>query len=329
MNMTQTRRERLRIETIEKLNFGIEIGAWHNRANLKLDYYRNITNDLFVSQPLGSTTGFGGTSLPINAGKMSNRGIEATLSIDVVKSKNIDFTLGFNHAINKNKIEDLGIVNEYPLGTGIIRKGLPYGTHYSQHYLGADPATGRPTYKKADGSVTTDINQAGLFADFGTWQPKHVGGFTADVRIHRVSISALFSYQFEVYRYDNVESWTTRSTAGYINAVNQNRILLTEQWQKPGDVKYYAGALYDRGFTSADIHDAKFLRFRNLNVSYLLPSLSINGKSLIKSAKFYVQGQNLWIWSPWRGLDPEDSNNISLNEFPNPRMIVTGIDINF
>ena len=195
--------------------------------------------------------------------------------------------------------------------------------------MGADPATGRPTYEKKDGTTTTNINEAELFAKFGTYLPKHVGGFTADVRFGKFNISALFSYQFDVYRYDNVESWTTRGTSGFSNAVNQNSILLTEQWQKPGDVKYYASPLYDRGFTSADVHDAKFLRFRNLNLSYQLPSISVKGVTIIKSAKFYVQGQNLVIWSPWRGLDPEDNNNISLQEFPNPRMIVTGLDINF
>lgn len=319
----------LNIETIAKSNIGVDLAVWRNRAKVTLEIYKNITNDLFVSQPLPATSGFGGTNLPINAGKMSNKGIELTVGVDVVKTNNFDVTVGFNHAINKNKIEDLGLVNEYPTGTSIIRKGIPFGSHYTQHYLGADPATGRPTYKKADGTTTTNISEAGLFADFGTYLPKHVGGFNLDVRVHKITISALFSYQFDVYRYDNVESWTTRSTAGYINAVNQNRMLLTDQWQKPGDQKYYAGVLYDRGFTSADVHDAKFLRFRNLNISYAIPSFSVGGKQVIKSARFYVQGQNLWIWSPWRGLDPEDSNNISLNEFPNPRMVVTGIDINF
>jgi TonB-linked SusC/RagA family outer membrane protein len=319
----------LKIETIEKLNIGTDFSFWDARARFKVELYSNITNDLFVSQPLGSTTGFGGTSLPINAGKMSNKGIEMAVDVDVVKTKNFGLTIGFNHAINKNKIEDLGLVSEYPQGTGIIRKGLPFGSHYTQHYLGADAATGRPTYKKADGTVTNDIAQAGLFADFGTYLPKHVGGFTADITFHKITVSALFSYQFDVYRYNNIESWTTRGTSGFANAVNQNKILFTEQWQKPGDVKYYASPLYDRGFTSADVHDAKFLRFRNLNISYAIPTFSINKKPIIKSARFYVQGQNLWIWSPWRGLDPEDSNNISLNEFPNPRMIVTGIDINF
>jgi hypothetical protein len=86
---------------------------------------------------------------------------------------------------------------------------------------------------------------------------------------------------------------------------------------------------YSRQFTSYDITDAKFLRFRNLNISYDIPELSIGGMKLIKSGKFYIMGQNLAIWSPWSGLDPEDDNNISLAEFPNPKAIVVGLDINF
>ena len=89
------------------------------------------------------------------------------------------------------------------------------------------------------------------------------------------------------------------------------------------------GPAYSRQFTSYDISDASFLRFRNLNVSYNLPELKVGKTRLIKSARFYVQGQNLAIWSPWSGLDPEDDNNISLAEFPNPKAVVVGIDINF
>ena len=319
----------LKIESIQKYNVGIDLNIWKNRARFTVDLYRNNTRDLFVSQPLGATTGFGGTSLPINAGVMSNRGVEITATFDIVKKKDFDFTLGFNHSINHNNIEDLGSVNEYPSGTSIIRKGLPFGSHFSQNYLGADPATGRPLYEGADGKPTLNQSAAPNLAVYGTHMPVHIGGFTADIRINRVTISALFSYQFEVMRYNNAENWTTRGTPGYFNAVNANVKMLTEQWQKPGDVKYYQSPSFDRGFTGSDVQDAKFLRFRNLNIAYSIPAIKFNGKTFIKSARFYIQGQNLAIWSPWRGLDPEDSNNISLNEFPNPKMFVTGIDINF
>lgn len=320
----------LRIERIEKYNIGFDLSMFKNRLNVVVDLYRNVTKDLFVSQPLAATTGFGGSTLPINAGQMSNKGVEFTLDYFILRKKDYDLKVGVQHAINSNNIDDLGLVNEYPVGTFIIREGLPYGSHYTQHYLGADPATGRPTYRMADGKITTDINAAGLFAEFGNPYPKHVGGITLDGRLKGFQLSALFSYQFEVNRYDNVISWTTRGIAGFANAVNQNSILLTDQWQKPGDKKYYQSPAFDRGFTSSDIGDAKFMRFRNLTISYTLTGKEAkSGKPIFKSAKFYVQGQNLAIWSPWRGLDPEDSNNISLNEYPNPRAFVAGLEISF
>jgi TonB-linked SusC/RagA family outer membrane protein len=319
----------LRIETIQKMNIGVDLGMWKNRLRITADYYNNKTVDLFVSQPLSATTGFGGTTTPINAGVMTNKGVEFVLAVDVIRTKKTDLTISFNHAINTNNIEDLGLVNDYPVGTFIIRKGLPYGSHYTQNYLGADPATGRPVFEKEDGSTTTDPAQAAFFAKFGTFTPKHVGGVNIDLRFGNFTFSALFSYQFEVTRYNNIENWITRGVAGYQTVVNGSKRLLTDQWEKPGDVKYYQSPAFDRGFNSSDIQDASFLRFRNLNIGYNIPGFDVGGTKVIKSARFYAQVQNLAIWSPWRGPDPEDNNNISLNEFPNPRMIVVGLDVNF
>lgn len=320
----------LKIETIQKYNLGTDVAFWRSRARLTVDAYYDKTVDLFVNQGIPVETGFGTPStIPINAGVMSNKGLEFLVSVDVVKSKDYLLTLGINHAININKIEDLGQVNEIPSGTFVIREGLPYGSHYATHYLGADPTTGAPMFEAEDGSTTTDPGQAFLFAKYGTFLPKHQGGFTLDFKWKRLSVGVLFSYQFDVHRYNNIENWVTRGITGYHASVNASKRLLTDQWQKPGDKKFYQYPAYDRGFSSSDIQDAKFLRFRNLVIAYQLPEINIAGKRIIKSARIYVQGQNLAIWSPWRGPDPEDNNNISLNEYPNTRNYVAGIDINF
>ncbi len=319
----------LRMEYQEKYNIGIDLALWQNRARFTVDGYRNLTRDLFVNNPLNAETGFYQAGLNLNAGTMSNQGVEFTVSVDVLKTKNSLLTIGLNHSINENKIESMGGVGEFPAGTFILREGLPYGAHYAYDYKGADPATGLPIYRAVDGTNTTDPAKAGLFADFGTFLPKHVGGFTFDYSYKRFSVSALFSYQFDVSRYNNIWNWVTRGTPGYHNAVNASNYVAANQWQKPGDVKLYQAPQYDRGFTAADIQDAKFLRFRNLSLAYNIPEISVKGMKLIKSAKFYTQMQNIAIWSPWKGPDPEDNNNISLNEFPNPRMVVFGLDINF
>jgi hypothetical protein len=320
----------LRIETVEKSNVGVDFGFWKNRVRLSVDAYRNITNDLFASQTVPGTSGFYGTSLAINAGTMSNKGLEFDLSADVLQTRNLNLNLRANHAINKNKIEDLGTVTEYVSGTAIVKVGLPVGSHYGISYLGSDPATGRPIYKRPDGTPTTNINEAGQFHEFGSHLPVHTGGFSATLRIvDRITVDAFFSYQFDVRRYNNVQNWVTQGDATYTGAVTQSQTLLTQQWQKPGDVKMLQSPAYARDFTSYDITDAKFLRFRNLNVSYTIPEIMVGSTRLLKSARFYVQGQNIAIWSPWSGLDPEDDNNISLGEFPNSRAVVVGIDINF
>lgn len=315
----------LKIETVNKLNVGFDLGVF-NRATLTVDVYKNVTVDMFVSQRLSATTGFGATNLNINAGQMTNKGVELTLSGNVYKRGDFSLQADWNHAINTNNIDDLGQVDEYVSGTFIIRKGMPYGSHYTYDYVGADPATGMPTYRQNDGELVVQNTLAGVDqkATFGTFLPKHTGGFSLSANYKGFSLGTLFSYQFDVSRYNNVWNWVTAGYPGYINAVNQSTVLLKDQWMQPGDEKYFASPAATRQFTSADVMDAKFLRWRELTVSYTLPKIKY-----FKEVRVYARGQNLKIWSPWKGWDPEDNNNISLNEYPNPRMYVFGLDLTF
>lgn len=318
----------LKIERVQKSNIGLDFSVWNNRARFSIDAYDEQTLDLFVNQPLSGTTGF--SSLYINAGRMSNKGLEFTAKVDVIKKNDYGLTLGLNHSYNKNTIENLGSVNEFFLGTFVIRKGLSYGTHYTFNYLGADPANGNPKYEAKDGSIVNDLAKAGQFDKFGNYLPRHQGGVELEARYKAFSISGLFSYQFDVQRYNNIKSWVTRGIAGYASAVRQSRVLINDQWIAPGDNKRYQKSGVDRGFTADDIEDAKFLRFRNLVIAYQLPGIKgPKNKPLFAGGRLYAQGQNLAIWSPWTGLDPEDSNNISLSEYPNPSMFTLGLDINF
>ena len=312
----------LKIETVKKTNVGFDLGLF-NRVTLTVDFYKNTTVDLFVSQRLSATTGFGATNLDINAGQMTNKGVEISLSGDIYKNGDLSVSANWNHAINDNNIDDLGQVDEYVSGTFIIKKGMPYGSHYTYDYVGADADTGLPTYRQKDGSLVVQNTLAGVDqkATFGTFLPKHTGGFSLATNYKGFSLSTLFSYQFDVSRYNNVWNWVTAGYPGYINAVNQSAVMLTDQWMQPGDQKYFASPAATRQFTSADVMDAKFLRWRELTISYTLPKIKY-----FKEVRVYARGQNLKIWSPWKGWDPEDNNNISLNEYPNPKMYVVGLD---
>jgi hypothetical protein len=72
------------------------------------------------------------------------------------------------------------------------------------------------------------------------------------------------------------------------------------------------------------------MRLRDLRLSYTLPKNISSKLRFVSGANFYVQGSNLFLWTKWRGYDPEaGATNINLSEFPNPRTLTAGLDINF
>ena len=98
-------------------------------------------------------------------------------------------------------------------------------------------------------------------------------------------------------------------------------------WTKPGDITNYQRISAQRQFSSRDIQDASFVRFRNLQIGYTHNFKNTNLG--VRSFRIWAQGQNLYTWTKWQGFDPEESNNIASYEFPNPKTYTLGLDINF
>ncbi|MCX8481902.1 MAG: TonB-dependent receptor, partial [Sediminibacterium sp.] len=338
--------EDLRIEKVGQFNTGIDFSLFRNKIKVSFDYYNKLSTDLYIQQQLSATSGFSTQS--INAGSMTNKGFEWSINLEVVKTKDFAFNINWNHAININKIGSLNNPDpeyQYVSGTYLIKEGLPFGSHYTFDYRGADPATGLPTYRaasaylldektqrknynKAGDTLVTDIAKAGQFATFGSFVPVHTGGVEFIIKYKGFSVNALFSYQYDVVRSNNIRNWITRNTVGYVTAVRPSKEIINNQWEKPGDVKWFPKFNADKGFTSADLEDASFLRFRNLDISYTFTA-NTKQQKYFKSIRLYLQAQNLVFWSKFSGLDPEDNNNISLNEYPNPKFYNIGLDINF
>ena len=98
-------------------------------------------------------------------------------------------------------------------------------------------------------------------------------------------------------------------------------------WQEPGDVTEIQSNQFAREFSSKDIEDGSYVRFRNLMVSYTLPGRYFNNE--VRNVRLFVQGQNLYTWTAFTGFDPEEGNNIAQYSYPLPRIFTAGIDINF
>jgi TonB-linked SusC/RagA family outer membrane protein len=313
--------EDYKLETQIISNLGIEFSLWNRRIRIVGDYFKKDSKELFLNQEISRTTGF--TALRTNVGKMRNTGLEFDLKVDAVKSNDLIVTLGVNGAPLKNRIISLGQIKEIPGGTGISRVGLPFGTHFTVGYLGVDPQSGLPVYEDINGNPTTTYSAANNRAAYGTFLPVFTGGASLEVLWKGFAISALFHTAQGVQRFNN-ESFFYETTNS--NIAFNKRVEMLTTWQKPGDITNYQRVSSPRQFSSKDIRDASFVRFRNLTAGY---TFTAKNNKYLRSVRVWGQGENLYTWTKWTGFDPEESNNIATYEFPNPKTYTIGIDVNF
>lgn len=311
-------------EYTKQTDIGLDFELFKNRLRTVVDVYKKNVENLFISQSLSSTSGFG--TLPVNAGAMYNKGIEVAVNGDIVKNKGLTVTLGANLNYNKNEITDLGQVTEFISGTSIIRVGLPLGTHYIPEWGGVDPANGDPLYINQNGVATTVYDRtAQSVAKFGSYQPTLLGGFNASVSYKGVFIEAFFVYANNITRFNNEDYFNENASFG---TSNQSTLVL-DRWRKAGDITNVQRYGSVRQFSSKDLQDASYLRFRNFTIGYRLPESWLQKTKFVKAASLTFQGQNLYTWTSWRGFDPEDNNNIAAFEYPNPRTFTFGVNLNF
>ncbi|RZK98860.1 MAG: TonB-dependent receptor, partial [Pedobacter sp.] len=306
-------------------NVGVDFELFNRRLYGDVNVYDKRTKDLFVRKNLSLTSGF--TALNINGGELSNKGVEVTLNYDIVRNNKVTWTVFGNFGYNKNNVEDLGGETSFEQGTELIKIGKPLGTHYEVRYGGVDAATGRPLYYTADGVLTTVYNASNRVQEFGTWEAPWKGGFGTSVKFGGFELSTLFSFQEGATKVDNLEFFLENPS---FLAQGYNQSASLRQWQKPGDVASTGSPLYPFNFSSNLIHDASFVRLRDVTLSFAFPRSLISKSKLVTNAKFYVQGTNLFMWTHWRGRDPEaGATNINISEYPNPRAVTAGLNITF
>ena len=149
---TSLRNRKLKWETTEQWNLGLDLGFLDERIGLTIDWYRKTTRDLLLNASTAPSSGF--TSAMKNIGKVRNQGIEFTLNTTNIKNRNFSWTSNFNIAFNKNKVLALA-ENQVSMPTAakfdqnynsqysyIAKVGYPMGMMYGFIYEG--------TYKYED-----------------------------------------------------------------------------------------------------------------------------------------------------------------------------------
>ena len=100
----------LKWETTITRNLGLDFTILGGKLNGSIEAYLNTTKDLLIQFPVGGT---GYDNQYRNMGKTENKGIEATINWTAVNKKNWGLNFSANIGFNKNKIKDLGIMDDF------------------------------------------------------------------------------------------------------------------------------------------------------------------------------------------------------------------------
>lgn len=319
----------LKWEKIFTSNFGLDFSMFNNRFYGDINLYDRRTKDLFVYKTLSSTVAAPyGSAIYANAGVLQNKGFEWNLNYEVIKNRNLTVTLYTKGGYNKNTVLSLGGVDPFEQGTELIKEGVAIGTHYTVKWGGVDAASGAPLYYDLSGKLTNSYSAANQVQNFGTWESPWKGGWGARVRYKNFDFNVLFSFQSGGTKMNNLEYFVENPVGFLANGYNQAATL--NFWKKPGDIASTPSPEFGTNFSSKLIHDASFIRLKEVSAYYTLPQKSLDKIKFIRSLRFFVMGNNLYLWTKWVGMDPEaGATNINLSEFPNPKAATVGLEIGF
>lgn len=307
-----------------KKNIGFDFAILNKRIEGTIEYYSNFTDKLFITQKLPFEAGQSADP-DVNAGRMSNKGIDISIEGFLVKKDDLSLSIYGNFNYNKNRIDDLAQVSEYVLGTSIVREGLSYGSHYAVEWAGVNPANGQPLYYDLNHNVTNLFSEDNSVAKFGSYEPVYSGGFGSRLNYKGFELNTLFTFAADYFRYNNQSFFQENPNFAQYN-VSTNML---NMWQNPGDITEIQSYKYNREFSSKDIEDASYLRLKNISVAYSLPKKIFDKVKSIRGVRFYAQAENLATWTKFTGFDPEDDDNIAQYEYPTPRTITFGVDVKF
>ncbi len=326
--VTQNANPDLKWEKSAMSNIGIDFSIMENRISGTLEYYKKVTSDLLYEYNV-PVPPYQFKTLLANVGTMENKGVEVLLNVVPIRTKDFQWTVNFNLAHNKNILTKLQN-DQFKSGaiksgsafirggsdtkTHILEEGQPVGTFWGYHCEGLDE---KGKY------IFTDQNGDGKIDDK---DETHLGSAQAKLTY---GINSTFNYK----------NW---DLSFFLRGVYGNKVLnysrmsfATTQWLMGANVLEEAltNGLKDAPvYSDYYIEDGSFLRLENLSLGYTFKTEKIRW---VKNMRVYVVGQNLFLITKYKGLDPEvrmdglQPGVEGRDFYPKSRTFVMGVNISF
>lgn len=327
---TQNDNPNLKWERTATLNIGLDFGLFENKLSGSIDVYNKKTTDLIAPYSV-STTQHPFNVLTANVGAMTNKGIEFTLNTSPIKTRDFSWNTAVNFSHNKNEItsisNDLFKINEFytanvggrgqsgALGYQIIKEGLPLGSFYTLRYAGKD-ADGKSMFYDKNGNASTANTGFENFTVTGSAQPKLLYGWNNSFKYKQFD----FNFFIRGVYGNQILNATLADMNAPIYAFQTNIAKSTLTESIKDDKAQFVSDRY--------LESGSYLRLDNATLGY---TFKLKG---IRSLRVYASGNNLFIITKYKGVDPEISMAGQTpgidyrNFYPKTRSAIFGLNFN-
>lgn len=316
---------------------GLEARFFGGRLGIDYTYYNSETKNQICSPRLGQSTGY--IFMSINSGSVKNKGMELMITATPVETKNFSWDLTLNLSGNRGTLGDfltgvdLFYVTDVQIG-GVKAAAVPNGGYFmgmtGDKWLRETDADGNEI---ADGRYVID-ETTGLYKTtgvstnlIGDREPDFIGGLGSTLRWKGLSFSFLFDIRKGGLIYNGteymligrgmsprtldresvtVEGVSSKTGEPISYTYNSGQMYMVNGAEKSGDsmIQSYWSNWAANSYNLTT--NTNWLRLRNITLSYDFSTL-IKNKKIIKGLSATATGTNLFLWSNYKGMDPEVS----------------------
>jgi TonB-dependent starch-binding outer membrane protein SusC len=311
-------------EMSRKWDLAIEAGLLKDRFFLTLDYFVHQSSNQLIRYNLPLQTGFSSVLQNFPA-TVQNKGVEVSLTSRNLAGGKWEWTTTVNLTIPRNRLLSFpGIETSSYANTFVVGQSTNLKRGY--HFLGVNPQTG--VYEFLDTNSDGQVNTRD-YVTLSSGDPAFYGGIGNTLRYGAFSLDVFF----ELKRAEG------RSFEAFLPVPGTSANLPEAYqgwWQKPGDVArhqrltttssteaYKAVSRYT--LSDAVYTDASYLRCKTLYLAYTVPA-AILRRAHLSQGRFFLQAQNLFVLTRYRGADPEVQNTNLLQPL---RTLAAGFSLTF
>ena len=340
-----------------KLNAGVEFSLF-NKVRVQADYFREERQGIFLKRD-GLPAIVGVSTVPyVNIGETLNQGFDATVEYMHKVNDDLFITARGNFTFNRNKlINNDEPDREYryqnrigkPFGSGGSTQPfglIALGLFESEEEIANSPVQNFGEYRVGDIKYQ-DVNGDGIVDEQDavaigyTNLPEITYGFGATAQWKGWDFNLFFQGVARTSFFLSGSSIRSPFSTGNMERAAINEDVYGNVWMSTNTAEQNAGVTYPRlsagsggaGSTNNNrastwwLRDGSFLRLKSMEIGYSLPQ-HILQKSFIKSLRFYISGNNLLCFSPFKLWDPEKGTSDG-SGYPLNRTFSIGFNANF